>query len=345
MPRGKHFDVGEKTTIMTLFTEGVAPKEIAMRLKRNTAAVRKVIAANRDLPAFTSPPPPKKRTGRPRMMTAKKEERLRKFLLRNPFKTAKEVKAELPGWGNASVRLIQKTSQTRLKMPSRSAAKKPLLTAAMVKKRIAFCKKHLRWTEDDWEKVMFSDESTFKLINPRAQRVRRPAGVNRYKQRYVVVNVKHPPSVMIWGCFCGIGGRGSLYLLPPKTTMNSVRYMEVLRSHLLPWMARLGATKFLQDGAPCHTAKKVKAFLKEKNVSVMDWPGNSPDLNPIENLWAIMKRRLKKLPNISSLPLLMRAIRIMWTRDLPISLMKKLARSMPTRLKMCLKNKGQMTKY
>ena len=59
MPRGKHFDVGEKT-IMTLFTEGVAPKEIAMRLKRNTAAVRKVIAANRDLPAFcrTSPPSP-----------------------------------------------------------------------------------------------------------------------------------------------------------------------------------------------------------------------------------------------------------------------------------------------
>jgi transposase len=104
MPRGKQFDVGEKTIIMTLFTEGVAPKEIAMRLKRNTAAVRKVIAANRDLPAFTSPPPPKKRSGRPRMMTAKKEERLRKFLLRNPFKTAKEVKAELhhqvpAGWG------------------------------------------------------------------------------------------------------------------------------------------------------------------------------------------------------------------------------------------------------
>jgi hypothetical protein len=235
--------------------------------------------------------------------------------------------------------------QTRLKMPSRAAAKKPLLTAAMVKKRIAFCKKHLRWTDDDWDKVMFSDESTFKLINPRAQRVRRLAGVNRYKQGYVVVNVKHPPSVMIWGCFCCIGGRGSLYLLPPKTTMNSVCNMEVLRSQLLPWMPRLGATKFLQDGAPCHTAKKVKVFLKENIVSVMDWPGNSPDLNPIENLWAIMKRRLKKLPNITSLPLLMRAIKIMWTRDLPIALMKKLASSMPARLKMCQKNKGQMTKY
>ena len=57
------------------------------------------------------------------MMTPKREERLLKFLLRNPFKTAKKVKNELPGWGNASVRLIQKTCQTRLKMPSRAAAK------------------------------------------------------------------------------------------------------------------------------------------------------------------------------------------------------------------------------
>jgi hypothetical protein len=127
--------------------------------------------------------------------------------------------------------------------------------------------------------------------------------------------------------------------------MNSVNYMAVLRSHLLPWMPRLGVTKFLQEGAPCHTSKKVKAILKESNVSVMDWPCNLLDLKPIKNLWAIMKSRLKKLPNITSLPLLIKAIKMMWTRDLPIAFMKKLACSMPARLKMCLKNKGQMTKY
>jgi hypothetical protein len=137
MPRGKQFDVCEKTTIMKLFTEGVAPNEIAMWLKRNAAAFCKVIAANRNLPLFTSPPPPKKRNGSPRKMTPKREERLRKFLLRYPFKTAKKVKKEQPG----SVRLIQKTCQTRLKMPPRATAKKPLLTAAKVKKQIVFCKK------------------------------------------------------------------------------------------------------------------------------------------------------------------------------------------------------------
>ena len=86
------------------------------------------------------------------------------------------------------------------------------------------------------------------------------------------------------------------------------------------------------------------AFLKEANIPVMDWPGNSPDLNPIENLWAIMKGKLKKNKNITSLPLLIRAIKELWV-TLPRPLMLKLAHSMPSRIKKCLENGGQMTKY
>jgi hypothetical protein len=64
-------------------------------------------------------------------------------------------------------------------MPSRCTAKKPLLTEKMVRKRIAFCKEHWAWTETDWENVMFSDESTFRLVNPRSMKVRRAWTMSR----------------------------------------------------------------------------------------------------------------------------------------------------------------------
>jgi transposase len=344
MPRGKQFDAAEKAKIMAWFYENVAPKEIAARLKRDVTAIRKIIRDNKTLPPSATPPPPKKRTGRPSLSSFRQQERLRRYVLRFPFKTGRELKAEVQGWSNLSVRTIQRVCKDKLGLPSRCAAKKPLLTAKMLKKRIAFCKKHRSWTKQDWEKVMFSDESTFRLINPRAQKVRRPTLTNRYKQRYVVVNVKHSASVMIWGCFSGQGGRGSLYFLPPKMTMNGERYIEMLRDKLIFWMRHHRATHFLQDGAPCHTSKKVMAFLRQQSFSLMDWPGNSPDLNPIENLWAIMKARLKKKGNISSLPNLIRAIKELWV-TLPKPLMLKLAHSMPTRIQQCLENNGQMTKY
>jgi hypothetical protein len=66
--------------------------------------------------------------------------------------------------------------------------------------------------------------------------------------------------------------------------MNSDQYMATLNDKLFPFMNIHGGTHFLQDGAPCHTSKTVMAFSKEKRVSVMEWLGNSPDLNPIMNL-------------------------------------------------------------
>jgi hypothetical protein len=84
---------------------------------------------------------------------------------------------------------------------------------------------------------------------------------------------------------------------------------------------------------------KVMALLKENNITVMDWPGNSSDLVPIENVWSIMKAKLKRdLSSISSLPLLIRVIKMMWVKDLSVTLFKKLAHSMPKRIRMCIEN-------
>jgi hypothetical protein len=134
MPRGKQLDVGEKAKVMAWFAEGVSTKEIANRLKRDTSTVRHIICAGKNLLMSANPPLPKPRSGRPRLTNCKLDKRLRRYLLRYPFKMAKELKAEVIGWQNVLVWTIQKLSKVRPGLPSRCAAKKPLLTAKMVKK-------------------------------------------------------------------------------------------------------------------------------------------------------------------------------------------------------------------
>ena len=76
---------------------------------------------------------------------------------------------------------------------------------------------------------------------------------------------------------------------PKGQTMNASRYISVLNDHLLNFMSIHGCTTFQQDSAPCHKVKSVMNWFQTKNVRVLKWPGNSPDLNPIENHIALFK--------------------------------------------------------
>ena len=88
---------------------------------------------------------------------------------------------------------------------------------------------------------------------------------------------------MVWGCFSAIG-RGYLDFLADGEKMDVSHYLDILRSRAQPTMAKLGANQILQDGAPFHRAKSVRAWLAAKNWTVMSWPANFPDLNPIEDI-------------------------------------------------------------
>ena len=215
----------------------------------------------------------------------------------------------------------------------------------MVKKRLRFCRQYRDWSAEQWNDVMFSDESTFRIVNPRSVTVRRPKTMSRYLQRYTVATVKHSASVMVWGCFSGKKGRGGLYFLPTNQTMNGQRYKEVLDSHLLPFMRIHNCRFFLQDGAPCHKSKVVMESLKKEKFTIIDWPGNSPDLNPIENCWSYMKAKLKDDASVTSIPKLIAAIKKMWVKELPQEYFKKLAHSMPRRIQEVISSHGSMTKY
>jgi transposase len=339
----KHLSPEDKASIIAYKDTGMTTTEIASRMGCDRATIKRVLAASRALPE-KGVPPRKKGSGRKKKLTDDLLVILKRQIKKYPAMTAGQLRESLPELAHLADRTIQHALQKHLKMPSRVAALKPLLTEKMKKRRMAFCNKYKSWTEADWSTVMYSDESMFRCIRATRSRVRRPIGSNRYDSRFTVKTVKHPDSVMIWGCFSGTGGRGGLYFLPKNTTMRAENYETVLKDHLLPFMAIHQSTHFLQDGAPCHASKRIKDFLSVQNFQVMDWPGNSPDLNPIENCWNYMKEKLK-CKDTGSLPKLIREIKILWTTDLSKEYLKSLSDSMPRRIQQVLAVKGDAIGY
>jgi len=121
--------------------------------------------------------------------------------------------------------------------------------------------------------------------------------------------------------------------------MNGSHYVELLAEKLKIHMAVHNCTIFMQHGAPCHRSKVAKTFLAENRIKVLDWLGNGPDLNTIENLWTNMKNKVaEKHP--SSAKDLVKVIKEVWVKEISQQFCRNLVHSMPRRPQEVIKNGG-----
>ena len=95
---------------------------------------------------------------------------------------------------------------------------------------------------------------------------------------------------MAWGCI-SCRGVGRLEFIDEK--MDAARYVNVLANNLeeSAQLMGLGSYIFQQDNDPKHTSRLAKAYFEDEQIPVLDWPPQSPDLNPIEAAWAIVKKK------------------------------------------------------
>ncbi len=190
---------------------------------------------------------------------------------------------------------------------------KPLLNNRQRQKRLAWAKDKKDWTAAEWSKVMFSDESKFCIsFGNQGPRVWRKRG-EAQNPRCLRSSVKFPQSVMVWGAMSS-AGVGPLCFL--RSMVNTAVYQEVLST---------------------------STWFKDHGIPVLNWPANSPDLNPIENLWGIVKRKMRYArPNNAEE--LKATIRATWALITPEQC-HRLIDSMPRRIAAVIQAKGAPTKY
>lgn len=334
MGRGKHCSKDERSIIKRLKNEGQSQRQIAKSIGRSQNFVYNALLA----------PKPHLVKGRPRKTTEKLDKHIKLLSSRDPFKSAAAIKTEL------GVEISSRTVRRRLveqNLFGRSSRKVPMLTKRHCQNRLTFANAHKDWDGPvlgkKWRNVLWSDESKINLIGSDGKTwVRRPKNAE-WNPRYTTKTFKHGGgNIMVWGCFSW-HGVGPLYWI--KRNMDQYLYVEILNEIMLPyaeWEMPL-KWQFQQDNDPKHTSRLAKKWFLDNGVKLMTWPAQSPDLNPIENLWKIVKERIGPLKSKNK-DELWKNIQNAWYA-IPNQICRDLVDSMPKRCKAVLANKGHATKY
>jgi transposase len=336
----------ERARMCGQFEGGTSINKLAKEWKVDKKTVRSVVRKGQVDGNFNDKP----RSGRPKKTSPREKRTMKIKSVKDRFLTGKAMAIkEAP---NFTKNRVSVTSAKRILREAglwgRVARKKPLLRRANIDKRLEWAKKYAEWNVDDWKNVIFSDESPFTLfqINGK-QYVRRRPG-EEYNDECILPTVKHGGgSIQVWGCFSW-WGKGPLHWIKGK--MDGPMYREILKGKMAPFLKNMaGGTGvepiFQQDNDPKHTSKVAKNYLSNKSIVVLDWPSQSPDMNPIEHAWNGLKHRIEERAiKASSLNEVFEIAKEEW-ENYPMEDLRHLISSMPNRCKELKKAKGKHTHY
>jgi len=200
----------------------------------------------------------------------------------------------------------------------------------------------LKWAnnvrEMDWKKVIFTDETTF-FLNKKCYKT-----WNFSSRKKSIRKTNYPIKVNVWGCFSS-EGFGYIYCFTENLT--SEKLCEIYSTTLLESSHKLFPQSndwiLQEDNDPKHRSKIATKWKNENSIKVLQWPAYSPDLNPIENIWSILKLKIA-YKNIRTVKGLKAEIKKEWNK-LSIQISRKLVQSMDNRISSLIKEEGDYTLY
>ena len=178
--------------------------------------------------------------------------------------------------------------------------RKPLLLTKNINACLEFLKSHHHWTIEDWKWVIFLDETKINsFCLDRCSWCWASPSTNLNLQM-MKLTIKHGEgSVMVWRCLTIIGS-GLICKIDGR--MNQFVYCEILESKLLGFYTKFDLNSariiFQHNNDSKHTTKTIKEWLLNQPFSLMEWLLQSPDLKPMEHLWATFKLKLKRYPSV-----------------------------------------------